>query len=101
ALTLLLSLTKNIVKNHNDMHKGIWIQQNTNIEVNNKTIGLIGLGSIGKKMATLCKNLGMNVICWTRNPDKQREAELGIQFVEMEQLLKESDFVSLHLKYHK
>src|SRR5690625_3207150 len=99
ALTLLLSLTKNIVKNHNNMKKGIWKQINTNIEINNKTIGLIGLGSIGRKMVHLCKSLGLNVKCWTRNPDKQREEELGIKFVKMEELLKESDFVSLHLPY--
>lgn len=99
ALTLLLSLTKNIPQNNQTVKQGMWDAMDTSIEVKGKTIGLIGMGGIGIRMANLCKGLGMNVICWTFNPSEQRARELGITFVELNQLLSQSDFVSLHLPY--
>lgn len=99
ALTLLLALTKNVLRNHNEMKKGIWYQSDYSTEVKGKTIGLVGLGSIGVRMAELCKLLGMNVICWTFNPSRERGDRLGVNFVEMDELFSQSDFISLHLPY--
>jgi len=99
ALTLLLSLSKRIVRNHNNMEKGIWNQSDNCFEVKGKTIGLVGMGSIGERMTELCKSLGMNVICWTFNPSQERGEKLGVQFVEFNELFSKSDFVSLHLPY--
>ncbi|WP_082193163.1 2-hydroxyacid dehydrogenase [Bacillus rubiinfantis] len=99
ALALLLSLTKNIVPNHQRLAKGVWDQSRNSVELRGKTIGLIGLGGIGKRMAELCKAIGMNVICWTFNPTPDRAQQLGITFTGLEELLQESDVVSLHLPY--
>lgn len=99
ALTLLLSLTKNMVRNHTRLQKDIWNQVDNSLEVRGKTIGLVGIGSIGERMAELCKALGMNVICWTFHPNKQRSKRLGIRFVNLDELFSQSDFVSLHLPY--
>lgn len=99
ALALLLSLTKQIVKSHNQMQKGIWDQSSYSMELKGKTIGLVGMGGIGGRMAKLCKAVGMNVISWTFNPDQMRSKELGIRFVELDELFRTSDFVSIHLPY--
>lgn len=99
ALTLLLSLTKNIVRNHNLLQKATWNKSDNNYEIIGKTIGLVGLGGIGERMAELCKSIGMNVICWTFNPSKERSKVLGIRFVELNELFQQSDFISLHLPY--
>lgn len=99
ALALLFSIAKNIPQNASQMRKGQWGPSGVNIEFEGKTIGLIGLGSIGTKMAQLCKALGMNVICWTLHPSEQRAKHLGITFVSLDHLLTESEFISLHLPY--
>ncbi|MFE4351682.1 2-hydroxyacid dehydrogenase [Peribacillus butanolivorans] len=97
ALALMFSLAKNINQNHKNVTSGIWDQSKMIMEIKGKTIGLIGLGGIGQRMAELCKVLGMNVICWTFNPNKERALKLGVTFTSLEKLLEQSDFVSLHL----
>ncbi|MFJ7726788.1 NAD(P)-dependent oxidoreductase [Neobacillus sp. NPDC097160] len=99
ALSLVLSLAKNINHNHTTVGQGIWDQSRTSIELKGKTIGLIGLGGIGQRMAEFCKAIGMNVICWTFNPNPERAQKLGLSFTSLEDLLEKSDFVSLHLPY--
>jgi len=62
-----------------------------------KTLGLIGIGAIGSEVARLGKSFGMNVICYTRNPSKERANKLGLEFADLRKLLKESDIISLHI----
>lgn len=63
------------------------------VEVNNKTLGIIGYGSIGREVIRIAKALDMNILVYTRTP---REHEEGIQFVSLAGLLQKSDYVSLH-----
>ncbi|WP_052476472.1 NAD(P)-dependent oxidoreductase [Cohnella kolymensis] len=99
ALALLVSVAKNIPQNHANMQKGRWAPLNLNMELDGKTVGLIGLGTIGTKMSQLCRALGMKVVCWTRTPSHERAEELGITFVSLDELLSRSDIISLHLPY--
>lgn len=99
ALSLMLSLAKNINQHHNNLMKGVWDQSNSSVELKGKTIGLIGLGGIGQRMAVLCKALGLKVISWTFHPTPERAEKLGLKFTDLETLLKKSDFVSLHLPF--
>ena len=69
-----------------------------NIYLQDKTLGIIGTGHIGAEMARLGRAIGMNVIAWTFNPSPERAAQLGVQYVELDQLLQTSDVVSLHVK---
>jgi lactate dehydrogenase-like 2-hydroxyacid dehydrogenase len=65
-----------------------------------KTLGIIGLGKIGKAVAAKAKGLGMNVIYYDAIKASQDiEAELGARYVSFEELLKESDVVTLHTPY--
>ena len=69
-----------------------------NIYLRDKTLGIIGTGHIGAEMARLGRAIGMNVIAWTFNPSAERAAQLGVQYVELDQLLQTADVVSLHVK---
>ncbi|MBX9698651.1 MAG: 3-phosphoglycerate dehydrogenase, partial [Acetobacteraceae bacterium] len=63
------------------------------MQLTGKTVGLIGTGGIGAEMARLCNGIGMRVIAWNRSP----KAIPGVEFVDLDRLLAESDVVSLHL----
>ncbi len=62
-------------------------------QLTGKTVGLIGVGGIGAEMARLCAGIGMKVIAWNRSAKSMP----GVEFVELDRLLAESDVVSLHL----
>ena len=63
-----------------------------------KTLGIMGTGAIGAEMARLGRAIGMEVIAWTYNPSPERAAELGVTFKSFEEVLSESDAVSIHVK---
>ena len=62
-----------------------------------KTLGLVGTGPIGSEMARLARSVGMNVIAWTYNPSEERVRRLGVTYVALDELLRTSDVVSLHV----
>ena len=63
------------------------------VEVNRKTLGVIGAGHIGRKVIQIAQALDMNILVYTRTP---REDEKGIHYVSLEELLKNSDYISMH-----
>jgi phosphoglycerate dehydrogenase-like enzyme len=65
--------------------------------LNGATLGLIGLGAIGSKVASVAKALGMRVQTWSPNMTPERAAEHGVEFVPLDQLIATSDAISLHL----
>jgi D-3-phosphoglycerate dehydrogenase len=67
------------------------------VEVCNKTLGLIGLGQIGKRVAIRAGGFNMRVLAHEKSPDKQFVQEHRIQLVPLNQLLRESDFASIHV----
>lgn len=76
--------------NHDNFTKNLQVPH---VEVNNKTLGVIGAGHIGKKVIQIAKALDMNILVHSRTP---KEDEENIHYVSLEELLKNSDFVSLH-----
>ena len=63
-----------------------------------KTMGVIGTGNVGSEVATMAKAFGMNVIAWTYNPSSKRAESLDVKFVELDDLLKEADVVSIQVR---
>ena len=63
------------------------------VEVNGKTLGIIGAGHIGRKVMQIAQALDMSILVYTRTP---REDEKGIRYVSLEELLKNSDYISMH-----
>ncbi len=69
-----------------------------NMTLRGKTLGIVGAGHIGREMAGLARAVGMNILAWTFHPTPERAAELGGEFVPLEELLRRSDVVSLHVR---
>lgn len=76
--------------NHDNFTKNLQVPH---VEVNGKTLGVIGAGHIGKKVIKIAQALDMNILVYTRTP---REDEKGIRYVSLKELLGHSDYVSLH-----
>ena len=93
ALGLLLACAKSIAQQNARMHDGHWDKaRHKSIELRTKTIGLIGLGSIGRKMAVMCRAMQLNVIAY--DPFVTHDDNLAL--VPLEQIWSEADFISLH-----
>ena len=97
AFGLMLAAAKRAAFQTSEVRAGRWTLMD-NIFLGGKTLGVVGTGPIGARMAALGRGLGMRVLAWTFHPSDERAATLGVEYVELDQLLSESDVVSLHLK---
>lgn len=97
ALALMLAASRNLINLDAHLRAGIWDQSFQGIQLRGKQIGIVGFGSIGQRFTSLVQSLGMNVLVWTRNKAAWQEQIPGIRFVTLEELLKNSDFISIHL----
>jgi phosphoglycerate dehydrogenase-like enzyme len=96
ALALTLALAKGVVANDRAVRAGEWhVRQG--LELAGKTAGIIGYGGIGARFAGLLEAIGMRVVVWTPRPDPARLISPAQRFVELQELLKQADVVSLHL----
>ena len=95
ALALLLGVTKNVALNDRNLRAGRWSQILT-APVRGRTAGLIGLGRIGRSTAIRYAAVGLKVIAYETFPDREFVAKHGIELVELDELLRRSDFVSVH-----
>ena len=93
---LLLGLARNMKHEIDNMFQGYW-QTSIGFELKGKILGLIGLGKIGSQVAKIGKAFGMQVIAWSENLNLDHAKELDVLPVSKEDLLKTSDFVSIHL----
>lgn len=97
ALALLLSLARHTPRLDAKLRAGEWDQSHTGFELRGKTLGVVGFGGIGARMAEIGRALGMEVVAWTRNASPGRAARHGVTFVDLDDLLAASDVVSLHV----
>ena len=95
AWALLLALAKNICPENQLMHAGGW-QAGITSDLQNKTVGIIGLGKLGSQSAHLANAFGMRVIAWSENLTEKRAEEAGAQCVDKQTLLSESDYILIH-----
>ena len=98
ALGLLLAAARHIAAADLSMRDGRFQQQlPAGVVLEGKTLGVIGLGKIGSRMARYGLALGMSVLAWSRNLTEETALAAGVQRVEKDTLLRESDAISLHL----
>ena len=93
---LMFAVAKRAAFQTAELRAGRWARKE-NIFLQGKTLGVIGTGNVGGELARLARALGMNVIAWTFHPSQERAADLGVRFVELDDLLRESDVVSLNV----
>lgn len=96
----MFSIARKIPQGNNNMLQGKF-KKIIGHTVLNKTAGVIGTGSIGKNVATLCRKLGMRVIAYDVFKDKKWALSNDIQYVNLESLLINSDFVTVHVPLNK
>lgn len=97
ALALLLGLARHITILERNLREGRWDQEPAGIELRGKTLGIMGLGAVGSRVARFGTALGMRVVAWTAHPSPGRAASYGVSFVQREELAAASDVVSIHL----
>ena len=93
---LILGLMRNMKQEVDNMFQGYW-QTTIGYELKGKILGLIGLGKIGSQVAKIGKAFGMQVVAWSENLDLPKTNELGVLPISKEELLKQSDIVSIHV----
>ena len=93
---LILGLYRNMKQEIDNMFQGYW-QTTIGFELKGKMLGLIGLGKIGTQVAKVAKAFGMEVCAWSENLNLSHANELGVLPMSKEDLLKNSDVISIHL----
>lgn len=97
TFSLILALSRKIIPSVEKTRRGNFsLDGLRGFELAGKTLGIVGFGHIGKRVAEIAKSLKLNVIVTTRHPDEKLAQQFGITFVDLETLLKNSDVVSLH-----
>ena len=94
---LILGLARNIKSEIDNMFQGYW-QTTIGVELKGKILGLIGLGRVGSQVAKIAKAFGMEVLAWSENLNLDRCKELDVLPSSKEDLLQNSDFISIHVQ---
>lgn len=93
ALALMLAVARQIPHMDTSIRQGQWPRGQA-VQMHGKTLGVVGLGAVGRQFARLGTGIGMRVIAWTMHPNPA----LGFELVSLDELLRSSDVVSLHLR---
>ncbi len=96
AWALILACARNLPLEHARVQSGLW-QHTIGTMLGGKTIGIVGLGKLGSRMAKIAKAFEMDVIAWSPNLTDERATECGARRVDKATLFKQADVVSLHL----
>ena len=96
ALALLFAVARRVTERDRAVRAGTW-NQDEGMELRGRRLGVVGAGPVGSRMIELGRALDMTVTCWTRRRTPERERELGVPLVELDDLFSHSDAVSLHL----
>lgn len=97
TIALLISMARNIPQAHAKLQSGVWDKKSfIGVELNGKTLGVIGLGRIGKHVAAIARGFGMSVLAFDPIVSPEHAKELGIETVSFDDVLKRSDFLTVH-----
>jgi glyoxylate reductase len=103
TFALLMASARRVVEADSFLREGKWKTWSpmllTGQDIHGSTLGIIGLGRIGEALARRAKGFNMNIIYHSRSPKPEIESELGLEYVEMEELLEISDFVCVLTPY--
>ena len=98
ALAMMLSMSRYIPAANKTVKGGGWDRKAfMGVEVYKKTLGVVGLGKIGSHVAKVARAMGMNLLAYDPFISSDRAAEIGCRLVELDFLLRESDYITLHI----
>ena len=95
--SLILGLARNLKEEIDNMYQGYW-QTTVGVELKGKILGLIGLGKVGSQVAKIGKAFGMQVMAWSENLNLDTCKELDVLPSSKEDLIKNADFLSIHVQ---
>lgn len=99
ALSMILALKRQHAVNRKTVNSGKWVK-NIGSETYGKTIGIMGFGAIGQKLTGLLKGFDCRILVYEPYPDMDAVKAAGVKLAELDELLKESDAVSIHVPYN-
>ena len=94
---LILELTRRIGWEHARMKSGVLWQETLGMDIEGKTLGVLGLGKLGARAAGVGKAFGMKVIAWSQNLTPERCKEVGVEYATKDDLFRNADVVTIHL----
>ena len=97
TMGLILELTRNIGRENARMHAGEPLQKFVGMEIEGRTLGVLGLGKLGTKVSKLAQAFGMNVIAWSPNLTPEKCKEAGVTYASKEELFSTADIVTIHV----
>jgi D-3-phosphoglycerate dehydrogenase len=102
TMALLLSVARNVPQAHAALVQGRWERSKwEGVELLDKTLGIVGLGRIGKLVATRAAAFGMRIVAFDPYISAERARQLNIEIMPLDQLVAESDFLTVHLPKNK
>jgi len=102
TMALLLAQARNIPQAHAALKAGKWERSKwEGVELHGKTLGIVGLGKIGALVAQRALAFGMRLIAYDPYISDERARHMGVELVDLDRLLKESDFITIHLPKNK
>ncbi|HHT51495.1 MAG TPA: phosphoglycerate dehydrogenase [Eubacteriaceae bacterium] len=97
SFAMLMSLARWLPQAHGDLKMGQWNRKKyVGVELNNKVLGIIGIGRIGSGMAKRAKAFNMNVIAYDPFITEEQAKKLGIRIGTLEEVIQQSDFITIH-----
>ena len=93
----IISLARNIHIENQRMREGRWITT-LGLDLSGRTLGILGLGRLGRRMAGIARAFDMQVIAWSHNLTAESAAEVGAERVEKDELFRRADFITIHYK---
>src|SRR5271170_4360334 len=97
AIGLMLELTRHIGYENARLHAGATWQTTIGPDLQDMTLGVLGLGKLGLHTATIAKAFGMKVIAWSQNLTAEKCAAAGVGYVAKDDLFRQSDFITIHV----
>lgn len=98
AIALIFNVARKVAFADRKMREGVWAKkQCMGFELEGKTLGVVGFGRIGYNVAKIAKAIGMNILLYDVYKNEERAREVDGKFVELEELLKNSDVVTIHV----
>src|SRR5690554_1676196 len=97
TVAMIMALARNVPQAHASLKEGKWDRKKyTGVEVNGKTLGVIGMGRIGTEVARRTQGMGMTILVVDPFMTAEKADQLGVCLVELETLLAEADFITIH-----
>jgi len=102
TIAMMLALSRNIPQADVSLKSGKWDRGKfTGVEVHNKVLGIVGLGRVGAEVAKMAQGLDMQILAYDPFISTERAEELGVQLADMNEILKKSDYITIHAPLNK